>query len=60
MARDPKRIEQVLAQVEATWRKYPDLRLGQLIENAVGARDLYNTEDDQLVDLLRTYPREFS
>lgn len=60
MARDPKRIEQVLAQVEATWRKYPDLRLGQLIENAVGARDLYNTEDDQLADLLRTYPREFS
>jgi hypothetical protein len=31
---DPERIAAVLETVEAYWRKYPSLRLGQLITNA--------------------------
>ena len=49
--RDPDRIPIILNQIEMLWEKYPDLRLGQLIMNAV-AYDLYNTEDDHLVDRL--------
>lgn len=32
--RDPNRIPEVLAKIQEVWLKYPDLRLGQLIENA--------------------------
>lgn len=33
--RDPERITGVLAELEKTWRRYPDLRLGQLIMDIV-------------------------
>jgi len=49
--RDPDRIPVILSQIEMLWEKYPDLRLGQLIMNAL-VYDLYNTEDEDLVDRL--------
>ena len=49
--RDPDRIPIILNQIEMLWEKYPDLRLGQLIMNAL-VYDLYNTEDEDLVDRL--------
>ena len=49
--RDPDRIPVILNQIEMLWERYPDLRLGQLIMNAL-IYDLYNTEDEELVDRL--------
>jgi hypothetical protein len=33
--RDPKRIERILSLLKIYWTKYPDLRLGQILGNAV-------------------------
>lgn len=57
--RDPDRISRMLELVEEIWRKWPDLRLGQLIE-VVGTREVhgrsrrtndhcvFNVEDDKM------------
>ena len=50
--RDPERIDGVLEVVARIWKRFPDLRLGQLIENATEG-DSYYYEDEQLVRLLR-------
>lgn len=48
----------VLRQLETIWKRNPQLRLGQLIANALIYTDqLFNVEDFTLLDLLReTYP----
>lgn len=46
--RDPDRIPMVLWQLEQLWERYPDLRLGQLISNALQI-DIYHVEDADLV-----------
>jgi len=46
--RDPKRIPRLLKKVEKFWKKYPDLRLGQLIINFAYDTDGYFIEDDKL------------
>jgi len=33
--RDPKRINKILKELEILWKKYPDQRLGQILENYV-------------------------
>ena len=33
--RDPKRIDEILKELEILWKKYPDQRLGQILENYV-------------------------
>lgn len=57
--RDPNRIPIVLAAVERAWREHPDLRLGQVLTNAViherpfaAWRDLFIIEDDVLLQRL--------
>lgn len=45
--RDPARIDPLLARLAETWKRYPDLRLGQLVCN-VGARALF-LEDEPLL-----------
>ena len=35
MTRDPSRIDPILARLRAAWLAHPDMRLGQLVENAV-------------------------
>ena len=51
--RDPARINEILFKVEEIWRRYPDLRLGQLIINAMKIGEyLYYLEDEQLLKLL--------
>ena len=51
--RDPARIDDVLAAMRAAWAESPDLRLGQLIVNAVRPTnpcpEVFHTEDDALV-----------
>ena len=51
--RDPKRIDVILQEIGATWRKYPDMRLGQLIGNVLEGASLYYVEDDSLVKALK-------
>jgi uncharacterized protein YihD (DUF1040 family) len=47
--RDPKRIKRILTIVENIWEKNPDLRLTQLIMNALSmSSDPYYIEDDDL------------
>jgi len=57
--RDPNRIHGILEDLERLWKKYPDLRLGQLLENAkygltgeVEMRDLFYLEDEELISIL--------
>jgi hypothetical protein len=56
--RDPARIDQVLAVVREVWQRYPDLRLGQLIVNAVQPEEpcsqVYSVEDTTLVRKLES------
>jgi len=49
MARDPARIDRVLRDLGSFWKAHPDLRLGQLLLNAVDPDDLYQVEDLSLV-----------
>jgi hypothetical protein len=56
--RDPARIDEVLAAIHELWMQYPDLRLGQLIVNAVGpaepCAEVYSIEDTKLLRKLAT------
>lgn len=57
--RDVKRIKRILKLIEDIWRKQPDLRLAQLLLNAINEADWnYYLEDDELEKALRyTYKR---
>jgi uncharacterized protein YihD (DUF1040 family) len=54
--RDPRRIPEVLESIRTAWERYPDLRLGQLITNAViegtGRPDAFYVEDAEMVKLI--------
>lgn len=58
--RDPKRIKKVLKHIERVWSKYPDLRLGQLLDNArlfsptSPKVDMFYIEDNDLVSGVMT------
>ena len=51
--KDPKRIKRILKLIEKIWEKCPDLRLCQLIKNAISETDVYYVEDDRLEELLK-------
>ncbi len=52
--RDPARIDRILNMLKRYWKTYPDLRLGQIVENAAhvghapggGGPDTFYVEDD--------------
>ena len=44
----PQVRAQTLRTLGALVERYPNLRLGQLIDNAIAGRDLYSIEDDEL------------
>jgi hypothetical protein len=46
--RSPQVRAQTLRTLETLIERYPNLRLGQLISNAISGRDLFNIEDDEL------------
>lgn len=53
--RDPARIERIIGLVEKIWNEYPDLRLTQLIMNALDMNgDPYYVEDDRLEKALKS------
>lgn len=41
MPRDPKRIDNVIHELEQFWRKHPDWRLGQIVCNALAYAYVY-------------------
>ena len=54
--RDPNRIEPMLQLIRDIWYKAPDLRLTQLIMNALNMNlDPYYIEDDELKKALEKY-----
>jgi hypothetical protein len=46
--RSPQVRAQTLRILETLIERYPNLRLGQIIDNAIVGRDLFNIEDDEL------------
>jgi uncharacterized protein YihD (DUF1040 family) len=54
MPRNPKRIGYTMYLIETIWRKHPDMRLMQLLENVSGPGDccMYYMEDDALASRL--------
>ena len=52
------RILPVIKKLEEIWRAYPDLRLGQLLINCAGDKDLFNLEDDELLKALERFGDE--
>ncbi len=56
--RDIKRIPAMIHKLEEYWLQNPDLRLGQLIVNAVPADRLYSAEDTVLIkSIIKTYAK---
>lgn len=53
--RDTNRINKILEQIGEVWKRFPDLRLGQLILNVLQDPALYYVEDDALVDYLKKF-----
>ena len=56
--RNPARIYSLLNKIGDIWIKYPDLRLGQLIDNikVQGEQsDLFQIEDDRFEQLISIY-----
>lgn len=53
--RDPDRIDKVLNRIKEIWKKFPDLRLGQLILNVIQDPALYYIEDADLAELLEKF-----
>ena len=55
--RDPKRIPEVLKELEEFWKRVPDWRLGQVISNfsyeMTGNNDPFYIEDKDLLELLK-------
>lgn len=47
--RDAGRIQGVLSELEKVWKQYPDMRLGQLLVNVCGDKDLFAIEDENLL-----------
>ena len=50
--RKRSRISPVIRKLEEVWREHPDLRLGQLLIDCAGDKDLFNLEDDELLEAL--------
>ena len=57
--KDPKRIKKVLREIEKVWKKYPDLRLMQLIGNVWIEEQFesYYIKDKILVRYLKRYKK---
>lgn len=51
--KDPKRIKRILQLIGVLWNDYHDLRLLQLLGNALPRGDHYYIEDDELEKLLK-------
>lgn len=55
--RDIKRIEPFLKDIEKVWKKYPDLRFMQMINNVMASykSDLFFIEEEDFIKMLKGY-----
>lgn len=61
--RDPNRIDEVLGALREYWVAHPDMRLGQILVNLIGAKfavDIFYVEDDVLLERLKEENRKES
>jgi hypothetical protein len=56
--RDPVRIGILSNVLRTLWAQTPDLRMGQLLLNLAGTEDLYNMEDDELLERAKKVLKE--
>ncbi|SEA28335.1 hypothetical protein SAMN05216349_10892 [Oribacterium sp. KHPX15] len=52
-ARDPARIEVCLKAISNVWKKHPDMRLGQILQYALGDSDLWDVKDLDISEALK-------
>lgn len=57
--RNPQRIDNILERLKIIWKDNPDLRLGQLLLDAVNANRLFYIEDETLIQALENYFLQF-
>lgn len=43
--RDPERIDKIIGLLRILWKRYPDMRLGQLLENYIFGHHLERMRD---------------
>ena len=48
--RDFNRIDEILTDIRTLWTNYPDMRLGQLLENFVFDKDTMFYQEDDVTD----------
>ena len=48
--RDFNRIDEILTDIRTLWTNYPDMRLGQLLENFVFEKDTMFYQEDDVTD----------
>ena len=48
--RDFHRIDEILTDIRTLWTNYPDMRLGQLLENFVFDKDTMFYQEDDVTD----------
>jgi len=59
--RDPNRIDEVLGALREYWVAHPDMRLGQILVNLIGAKfaaDIFYVEDDTLLERFKEENRK--
>ena len=57
--RDVNRIPEFLKTVEEVWRKYPDMRFGQLVVNVLGVDPFY-VEDEESKQMFKKFGEQMS
>jgi hypothetical protein len=50
--RDINRIEPLLNKFEELWKLNPDIRFGQMVYNLARGWDLFNIEDDKMLEII--------
>ena len=56
--RDPKRIDHICQRLANAWKRVPDLRLIQIIENATSCN--YYMEDGEAIKLIEQFVDRFA
>ena len=52
--RDINRIEPFLEQLEILWKQNPDIRFYQLIYAITQGKDMFYTEDDKMLEIIKS------
>ena len=53
--RNPERIDLILERLKVAWKKYPDMRLGQLLAVCTESSNIEGVEDDDLLAGIERY-----